>query len=127
MKRGQRRSAGKNAARRSAPAGTVSDATACPHGDCETPDECMNRDDGCNSDECDQLRARLADLLTRTANALKGEPEPLKSHSWHDLPEVAAATVTQAVDHGRLAKKWETACLAADAELRQLRGGGSDV
>lgn len=31
----------------------------------------------------------LADLLTRTANALKGTPPPLTSHSWHDLPEVA--------------------------------------
>ena len=30
-------------------------------------------------------------ILVRTANALKGEPEPLSSHSWHDLPEVAAA------------------------------------
>lgn len=33
----------------------------------------------------------LADLLTRTADALKGPPPPLTSHSWHDLPEVAAA------------------------------------
>lgn len=33
---------------------------------------------------------RLSDLLTRTANALKGPPPPLMSHSLHDLPEVAA-------------------------------------
>lgn len=32
---------------------------------------------------------KLADLLNRTANALKGEAEG-KLHSWHDLPEVAA-------------------------------------
>lgn len=32
----------------------------------------------------------LADLLTRTADALKGPPPPLVSHSWHDLPQVAA-------------------------------------
>jgi len=37
------------------------------------------------------LRAKMADLLTRTAIALKGEPDPLSSHSWHDLPEIAAA------------------------------------
>src|SRR3990167_5724388 len=39
-------------------------------------------------DECDALRMRMADLLTRTAHALKGEPEAHRcSHSWHDLPE----------------------------------------
>jgi hypothetical protein len=32
----------------------------------------------------------MADLLTRTANALKGEPGPLMMHDWSDLPEVAA-------------------------------------
>ena len=37
------------------------------------------------------LSDRMADILKRTANALKGEPEPLSSHSWHDLPEIAAA------------------------------------
>ncbi len=36
------------------------------------------------------LLDRLADLLTRTANALKGEPAPLTLHDWSDLPEVAA-------------------------------------
>lgn len=35
-------------------------------------------------------RDRMADLLTRTANVLKGDPTPLSSHSWHDLPESAA-------------------------------------
>jgi hypothetical protein len=35
---------------------------------------------------CDQLSS----ILTRTANALKGEPKPHHRHSWHDLPEVAA-------------------------------------
>lgn len=39
--------------------------------------------------ECDALRSKLADILTRTANALKGEPAPLHLHSWHDLPECA--------------------------------------
>lgn len=42
----------------------------------------------------EDLRAlcnRLADILERTANALKGPPEPLRTHSWHDLPGVAVA------------------------------------
>jgi hypothetical protein len=36
------------------------------------------------------LRERLADILTRTANALKGTPPPTVFHSWHDLPAMAA-------------------------------------
>ena len=36
---------------------------------------------------------KLADILTRTANELKGEPKPLHRHSWHDLPEVAQRLV----------------------------------
>ena len=36
---------------------------------------------------------KLADILTRTANVLKGEPTPLHRHSWHDLPEVAQRLV----------------------------------
>lgn len=45
------------------------------------------------SDEDDALRSRLASLLTRTANALKGEPEPLHQHDWSDLPDVAARAI----------------------------------
>jgi hypothetical protein len=42
-----------------------------------------------------QLTDLLANLLHATANALKGPPEPLHLHSWHDLPEVAAALATE--------------------------------
>jgi hypothetical protein len=34
-------------------------------------------------------RERLAKLLKRTASVLKGEPDELTLHSWHDLPEIA--------------------------------------
>jgi hypothetical protein len=40
--------------------------------------------------DTERLNARLSDLLTGVANALKGPPDPLSTHSWHDLPEVAA-------------------------------------
>jgi uncharacterized protein YuzB (UPF0349 family) len=40
-------------------------------------------------EELTAQRDKLADILTRTANALKGEPAELSLHSWHDLPEVA--------------------------------------
>ena len=39
---------------------------------------------------------KLADILTRTANVLKGDPKPLHRHSWHDLPEVARKLVAAA-------------------------------
>lgn len=52
-------------------------------------------DAGWESDESIALRDRMADLLTRTANALKGEPGPLSSHDWSDLPEVAAEIVSR--------------------------------
>jgi hypothetical protein len=44
-------------------------------------------------EESDAVRTRMADLLTRTANALKGDPPPLTQHDWSDLPEVAARIV----------------------------------
>lgn len=37
----------------------------------------------------DDLRERMSKILTDTANALKGEPDELTLHSWHDLAEKA--------------------------------------
>lgn len=56
-------------------------------------------------DESDRLRARMAGLLTDVANALKGEPGPLESHDWSDLPAVAVRVMRECVecrarDHG---------------------------
>lgn len=45
------------------------------------------------AEELHEINTRLARILTDTANALKGEPEPLTSHSWHDLAEVAKRAV----------------------------------
>lgn len=48
---------------------------------------------------------RLSELLTQTAEALKGPPPPLTSHDWSDLPAVAAKLVDhhrQAHHHGML-------------------------
>lgn len=39
---------------------------------------------------------KLADILTRTASVLKGEPKPLHRHGWHDLPDVARKLVAAA-------------------------------
>ena len=46
-----------------------------------------------SAEEDRALCDKLADILTRTANVLKGEPKPLHRHSWHDLPEVAQRLV----------------------------------
>ena len=43
--------------------------------------------------ECDALRERMADILRRTAVALRGPEPPLARWSWHDLPERAAAAI----------------------------------
>lgn len=50
-------------------------------------------------DEYDAILSKSSDLLRRTANALKGEPEPLSSHSHHDLPEVAAEAMSMIEAH----------------------------
>ena len=34
------------------------------------------------------LRARMREILTRSVNAIRGDPEPLHEHDWHDLPEL---------------------------------------
>lgn len=47
-------------------------------------------------DEYAELLDRLSGILTRTANALKGDPGPLKLHDWSDLSEVAKRLVDQA-------------------------------
>ena len=39
--------------------------------------------------ESDAMREKMSDILRRTATALKGDPDELTLHSWHDLPEVA--------------------------------------
>jgi hypothetical protein len=45
--------------------------------------------------ETEWLNGRMGGLLTRTANALKGEPGPLKLHDWSDLPQVAQELVEE--------------------------------
>jgi hypothetical protein len=39
----------------------------------------------------DDLNTRLSDLLERTVNVLRGEPDSDSLHSWHDVPELAQA------------------------------------
>lgn len=43
--------------------------------------------------ENEALRERMADILSRTAVALRGPEPPLTRWSWHDLPERAAAAI----------------------------------
>ena len=49
-----------------------------------------------SAEEDRALCDKLADILTRTANVLKGEPKPLHRHGWHDLPDVAQKLVAAA-------------------------------
>lgn len=63
-----------------------------------------------HSDDANRLVGKLGDILTRTANALKGPPDELMLHSWHDLSETADRYV-KAID-------------AAIAELHEHREDG---
>lgn len=71
--------------------------------------------------ESDALREKMSDILRRTANALKGEPDDLTLHSWHDLTEVAMTLryevdAIAAIKEERDALRSENAALWADAE-----------
>ena len=82
--------------------------------------------------EPDEIREKLGHLLTRTAEALKGEPLAGVWHSWHDLPEKATqlAERVQRDEALRLADECEESARAwaneidtrerAAAELRRL-------
>jgi len=43
--------------------------------------------------ELDELREKMAGILSRTAVALRGPEPPLTRWSWHDLPERSAAAI----------------------------------
>jgi hypothetical protein len=47
------------------------------------------------TEEYDAILTRQSDLLTRTVNALRGNPPPLTSWSHHDIPELAAEKVAE--------------------------------
>ena len=49
-----------------------------------------------SAEEDRALCDKLAAILTRTADVLKGDPKPLHRHGWHDLPEVARKLVAAA-------------------------------
>lgn len=42
-----------------------------------------------------QLNDRMGEILTATANALKGEPGPLSRHDWSDLASYASGLVVR--------------------------------
>lgn len=41
------------------------------------------------TDDDEILRGHMRRILVETANVLKGDPGPLKQHSWHDLADWA--------------------------------------
>ncbi len=88
-------------------------------------------------EELTAQRDKLADILTRTANALKGQPAELSLHSWHDLPEVAkqlkAAQQQEPVFKFQMQLKpgwgsqYPTPCVIGDPDLRSLFSKIGDV
>ncbi len=71
--------------------------------------------------ESNHIRAILSDILTRTANALKGEPPELSSHSWHDLPERALSAVANEKAMAEELKLREDRIATLETELTRAR------
>lgn len=79
-------------------------------------------------EETTVLNDRLADILTRTANALNGDPSQIGEHggawSWHDLPEKATAALALANTHREVAesmtKQWHAERIRADRLKERL-------
>lgn len=59
----------------------------------ETAPDADGSDPRAEIDHLDALISRQSAILTGVANALRGDPGPLASHSHHDLAERAASTV----------------------------------
>lgn len=75
------------------------------------------------SEDDDRLRNRLAALLTGVANGLKGQPAPLSSHDWSDLPVKAETARAEIKDlHYQLAAE----TLRADQGWERYRSANDD-
>jgi len=67
---------------------------------------------------------RMKEILTKTANALKGEPEPLRSHDWSDLHVVAdkvkkrASNLQNSVDKVMSALKLWLEAMPVDVDMK---------
>jgi len=75
-----------------------------------------------SAEEDRALCDKLAGILTRTANVLKGEPKPLHRHSWHDLPDVArklAVAAGQNTVNAMLAQERKAAIQKTTGEARE--------
>lgn len=68
-------------------------------------------------DDLQRVLNRLSELLTGTANALKGEPGPLHLHDWSDLPVVAGQLRAEHEALGRYAHALARGL--SDAEARE--------
>ncbi|HEY3718306.1 MAG TPA: hypothetical protein VGL39_27605 [Jatrophihabitantaceae bacterium] len=73
-------------------------------------------------DETSQLCGTLAGLLTRTADALKGDPGPLTLHDWSDLPQVAEMALRMHQVQLERANRLEAEAATERAENARLRG-----
>jgi hypothetical protein len=87
--------------------------------------------------EYDPLLTRQGDLLTRAANALRGDPPPLMSWSHHDVPELArtladhmAKVKALAAEHDHCSgcpTPWWLRAALADAPAEQCESSGMTV
>jgi hypothetical protein len=71
--------------------------------------------------EARQLRDRLSDILTQTANVLKGDPGPLVLHGWSDLPDVARSLREERDSYDEAHGVQMDRAEAAEVELLRIR------
>mgnify|MGYP003647206242 CR=1 FL=1 len=74
-------------------------------------------------DHLDALLARQHAILTGVANALRGDPGPLASHSHHDLAERAAAMVALLAAARAALREYAPRCCDCDALPTRQREG----
>lgn len=72
--------------------------------------------------DADRVRHKLDSILTATANALKGTPNDCMTHSWADLPDVAAKLKAEAAS---LRESLRSMQAAIDAAMQYLRLAGT--
>jgi hypothetical protein len=74
-------------------------------------------------DQLDALLARQHAILTGVADALRGDPGPLASHSHHDLAERAAATVAEAAQMRAIVEGSDVPPTDAEVEAHERANG----
>ena len=70
--------------------------------------------------EQQELIKRISDIMTRTINALRGDPPALVAWSWHDLPDRAAAMRAALIAAMEIVQEERTRLALADSRAFRI-------